>query len=219
MGENRGELNRHSFDKWTFEGNSGDVISIEMVADQPVEDSALPLSNRFEGGLLDTMIFLIGPDGKLLGRANDGQFENGVFGSDAKLEVVSLPLDGTYEIQARSYLDDGAGGYTLHIDPVNITVDPQILETYSGHYVEGPWEYDVIAYVKDGLLLLDTIQTAETFELTPLSDAEFVDESGSRYVFIQDSEGITIRYDLWVSPIYPPGGQWYEAPKKVEGEE
>ncbi len=218
LGENRGELTRNHFDVWTYEGKAGEVLQFQMIADNPLTDVTIPLAARYDAGMLDTLLFLIAPDGRLLAKASDDPAEDGTMQSDANIEAVVLPEDGIYRIEARSYLDDGAGGYTLRITSRAYTVDTAVLETYQGHFLEGPWKYDAIFSVEGGRLLMYTVQSAETIALVPLSDQEFLMADGTRVLFTQDENGIVDGYRVWVSLVHPIGGQWYEAVKLAEEE-
>ena len=216
LGDNRGELTRRQFDVWTYEGKAGETLQFQMIADNPLTDVTTPLAARFEAGVLDTLLFLIAPDGTLLAKANDDPADDGTFLSDANIEAIVLPVDGTYRIEARSFLDDGAGAYTLRITSRAYAVDSAVLQDYVGHFLEGPWQYDVIQYVENGRLYQEVVQLAQTFELIPIGESEFIDSDGSRLVFPRDENGEVIGYRLWVSLVHPIGGQWYEAVKLEE---
>ena len=216
IGENRGELKRNEFDVWTFNASAGEIYSIQMIADKPMHDflPALTFDERFESGALDPVLLIIGPDGTLLERANDSTIESGDILTDVNIDAFLVPENGTYRIEARSYLDDNEGEYSLNIEVAeSITVDPVLLEEYSGHYLEGPWEFDVFNYVEDGNLKSFIEQTAETFDLIPTSETEFiVAGDGSIMVFTRDASGQIDGYEIWVSLIHSVnGGQWYRA--------
>ncbi len=229
LGNNLGELTRHRFDVWTYEGKAGEVLQFRMIADNPLTDVTIPLDARYDAGVLDTLLFVIAPDGKLLIRANDDPADDGTFFSDvndaptnggtfsdANIEAVVLPEDGVYRIEARSFLDDGAGSYTLRITSRAYTANPAVLQDYVGHYLEGPWEYDVFPYVENGRLYLEIAQIAQSFDLIPLSETEFIDSDGNRIVFLRDENGNVTGYRIWISLMHPIGGQWYEAAKLEE---
>ena len=217
-GENRGELNRFQFDIWNYEGEAGEIINLHMWADNPIDNTTVAPYDRFEAGLLDPLLFIIAPDGTLLGKGDDSAGENGSIISDARISGIVLPEDGTYQIQARSYMDDLAGFYSLAIESLGVfTVDASILAEYAGQYFEGPWEFDVFYYVEDGKLKSFTEQTGETFILNPTSNSEFIVEGdGSIIVFTRDEFGQVDGYDIWISLIHPVGGQWYHAEKVDE---
>ena len=88
-----GDLQGGTRDRWTFQGEVGERVTIVMA------------SNFF-----DTYLELYGPDGQLL-TANDDA------GSTSRSEIAdfSLPATGEYEILARAYWGDAGGGYTLEL--------------------------------------------------------------------------------------------------------
>jgi WD40 repeat protein len=225
LGDNLGELARNQFDVWTYEGRAGEVLQFQMLADNPLTDSTIPLEARYDAGQLDTLLFVIGPDGTQLAKANDDRqnddtpfsdANDGASFSDANIEAVVLPEAGTYRIEARSFLDDSAGRYTLRLTSRAYAIDPAILPDYEGHYLEGPWEYDVDVYAENGRLYLKVSEAAQTYELIPLSDNEFIDFDGSHVLFLRDENNIVTGYQLWVSTDHSIGGQWYEAAKLAE---
>lgn len=114
IGENRGVLQRGSFDIWHYQGKAGETLSLFLNADQPrnqvdeIEAAGL--------GLLDTDLIVIAPDGTLLAfNARDTNAEG--YTTDAAIEALVLPVDGVYRIEARSSGSQGAGAYTLVIEP------------------------------------------------------------------------------------------------------
>jgi hypothetical protein len=115
IGENQGEINLGNFDIWIYEGKAGEILSIQLIAEHPADDT--PLEQAAELGLLDTILFVIGPDGSLL-TGNDNA-DADVFTSNSKVAGLELPVDGEYRLEARSYLDASEGGYTLVIEPGN----------------------------------------------------------------------------------------------------
>lgn len=213
LGQNRGELTPHRFDVWTYDGTAGEVLQFEMVADSPLADSNLPLAERNDAGLLDTLLFLIAPDGTLLTKANDGQSQVGAYQSDADIVAFMLPEDGMYRIEARSFLDEGAGNYTLHIRSREYVMDLATLKEYEGHFLEGPYEYDMIHFVENGRLQVEIIQVAQTLALIPIEKDTFIASDGSITAFKRDETGEIVGYDVWLSLIHPIGGQWIEAVK------
>jgi hypothetical protein len=165
---------------------------------------------------LDTVLYLIGPDGRLLERAQDSILEDGSRGSDAKIPAFIAPLDGTYRLEARSHLDDHAGGYTLIlVKPDPIVIDQAILETYVGHYIEGPWQFDVRFYIRNGHLFAYTEQMQQENLMIPISITEFVlGGEGGIFAFSKNQSGQVDGYDTYVSTINPDnGGKWFRAEK------
>lgn len=211
-GENRGELTRHHFDVWTYEGKAGEVLQFQVLADQPLTDVTIPLAARYDAGVLDTLLFVVAPDGSLIAFVNDDDRADGTFSSNANIEAVQLPEDGIYRIEVRSFLDETAGAYTLKIEPRTYEVDAAELEEYVGYFLDGPWEYDVYQYVENGRLYQDVAQYT-LFELIPIGPSEFIISDGSRLVFRRDETGNVTGYRIWIPTIHPVGGQWYEGIK------
>lgn len=75
-------------------------------------DSPLQLEVRLEGidGALDTLLDVIGPDGVLLARDDDGGR-----GGGSRLPALRLPAAGTYTLRVRAYLAAGQGAYRLSV--------------------------------------------------------------------------------------------------------
>lgn len=72
----------------------------------------LQLDVRLEGidGALDTLLEVIGPDGVLLARDDDGGG-----GVSSRLPALRLPAAGTYTLRVRAYLAAGQGAYRLSV--------------------------------------------------------------------------------------------------------
>ncbi|MBK8906158.1 MAG: protein kinase [Anaerolineaceae bacterium] len=214
VGENRGSLVRDQFDIWRYEGHAGEVLNLHMVADNPIQENIGSVFDWYDAGLLDPLLFIIAPDGSLLGRGDDSLTADGSILSDAQINGVVLPQDGVYQIQARSYLDGFEGAYSLFIESAeSLIIDPLVLAEYEGHYLEGPWQFDVFVTVEEGKLQLYTEQFGQLFDLVPTSETEFVDRDGSIIVFTRDEAGRVNGYDIWVSLVHSVGGHWYRAEK------
>ena len=215
VGENRGSLVRDQFDIWLYEGQAGEMLNLHMQADNPSHDSIGSIFDWYDAGLLDPLLIITAPNGSLLGRGNDSSNEDGATLSDARINAVVLPEDGVYQIQARSFLDAFEGDYSLFIESEEVyPVDPFVLAEYEGHYLEGPWEFDLYYYIEDGTLKVFIEQTSETFILVPTGASEFVFlGDGSIVVFTRDASGRVDGYDTWLALIHPIGGHWYRAEK------
>ncbi|MEM7803100.1 MAG: WD40 repeat domain-containing protein, partial [Chloroflexota bacterium] len=98
-GENRGTLSAQNFDTWLYEGQAGETVSIELIADSPVADETVPVERWNDAGVLDTVMLIRDPQGRLLGRALEGRTSNYQVSPNAKFEALVLPSDGTYEIE------------------------------------------------------------------------------------------------------------------------
>lgn len=88
-----GELALASRDRWTFNGEQGDVISVVMT------------STTF-----DTYLELYGPDGEMLAANDDSPTT-----SRSEISEVQLPETGQYTIVARAYSSNGSGPYELSL--------------------------------------------------------------------------------------------------------
>ena len=171
----------------------------------------ISLEDRFTMASLDTLLFLRNPDGTLLAKANDEPGAGGRLLTDANIEAIVLPVDGVYEIQARSYLDANAGDYVLRISSREFRVDPAILAQYEGHYLEGPWRYHVYVSIENGQVVLFFPDVGGSSTLITIGENEFRFSDGSRVIFTRNEAGEVDGYRIWVSLVHPIGGQWYEA--------
>ncbi|MBI5957444.1 MAG: hypothetical protein HY866_01825 [Chloroflexi bacterium] len=109
-GDNRGEIALGEADVWMYTGQAGEVLNMQLKADRPAGDTTA--DQRIEFGLLDTMLVIRAPDGSLLA-ANDDTNDTD---TDSSLLDVSLPADGDYQIEVRSWGSQSAGSYTLLIE-------------------------------------------------------------------------------------------------------
>ena len=82
---------RGNYEPVTFEGSSGDNVTIEMTSDD------------------DTYLILLGPDGTIVAENDDYE------GLDSRIET-SLPSDGTYTIVATSYSSEATFDYELTLE-------------------------------------------------------------------------------------------------------
>lgn len=106
-----GELTALNANRWTFQGSSGEVVSIAM------------RSTAF-----DTYLELYDPDGNLLAFNDDAE------GTDSSLNLT-LEASGTYTIRARSFANAGSGEYTLSLEVLKTTViNADDFDTYPGGY-------------------------------------------------------------------------------------
>ena len=213
LGDNRGELERGNFDVWMYEGHAGEILSMKMIADKPLTDPTIPLESRYETGLLDTRLYVINPDGTILQRIDDEITPDLRQLPDAHFEAVKLPVDGQYRIEARSSLDDLAGGYTLHIEQRNPIWNLELFSDYTGHYIEGPWRYDTFIYF-DGDRLMQSFDYSGIFgfENIAISDTDFISETDSSLtVFTRDENGQVNGYKILVALMHPVARQWYYA--------
>ena len=82
---------RGNYEPVTFEGSSGDNVTIDMTSDD------------------DTYLILLGPDGTIVAENDDYE------GLDSRIET-SLPSDGTYTIVATSYSSEATFDYELTLE-------------------------------------------------------------------------------------------------------
>src|SRR5690606_7408272 len=87
-------------DMYTFNGTNGQVYDVRVWA-------------RALGSPLDSVLTLIGPDGKNVGSDDDGA------GADSTMRVT-LPADGAYSLHVRDHLNRGdtTFGYRIEVTPV-----------------------------------------------------------------------------------------------------
>jgi pimeloyl-ACP methyl ester carboxylesterase len=109
-GANRGEIAVGEADVWTYEGQAGEVLDLQLKADHPAGNTTA--EERSEQGLLDTLLVVRAPDGSLL-TANDDAADDD---TNSILTGVTLPAAGMYRIEVRSWGGQTAGGYTLLIE-------------------------------------------------------------------------------------------------------
>lgn len=109
-GVNNGEIPVGGSEVWSYEGNAGDVITIEIRAANPANDATV--EERDAQGLLDTYAYVFDPSGFLIAEADD--IEAGVQ-TDTQINELFLSEDGIYTIEVRSWSNTGGGEYTLSI--------------------------------------------------------------------------------------------------------
>ncbi|MGD8625069.1 MAG: WD40 repeat domain-containing protein, partial [Anaerolineae bacterium] len=193
LGENRSELERHEFDVWFYEGQAGETLTLHMQADKPVTEW-IPIEDRFEAGVLDTVLSVIGPDGSLLAFSDDSPSQQAWTSGDSLIEAVYLPVDGQYRIEAQSFLDDLAGGYTLTIESRRVEVNQAILQSYVGTYQNSAGSENNV-YLKDDRLYIRS--WFDTTVLDPLGETEFImNPHGYWVIFDKDDEGLVAGYEV-----------------------
>lgn len=98
------EISDANFERtYTFEGSSGDVVTIEMIADS---------------GTLDSLLILVGPSGNEVARNDDQSLTS----TDALLPDLTLSETGTYTIIATRYQGENglsAGNFTLTLSIIS----------------------------------------------------------------------------------------------------
>jgi hypothetical protein len=193
LGDNRGQLARHGFEVWTYEGQAGEVLTLHMQADNPLTVD-LPFEERFAAGVMDPVLTVIGPDGSMRAFADDAPSRENWPSADSLIEAVYLPVDGQYRIEAQSLLDDAAGGYTLTIESRQVEIDLAVLQSYAGRY-EAPWGSIFTVSPKDGRLSL--LEGPYKHVLDPISETDFVGHPyGFGLVFKKGEDGRVSGFDL-----------------------
>ncbi len=104
LGPNRGVILRGGGQRWTYQGEAGQNLTINARADSPANTGT---------DALDVTLIIRSPDGSTLAAADD--ILPGIE-TDAYIENLILPEAGVYEIEVRSYDNAGSGGYTLIIE-------------------------------------------------------------------------------------------------------
>jgi WD40 repeat protein/class 3 adenylate cyclase len=192
LGENRGELTRDGFDAWTYEGQAGELLSLHLQADTPLT-GWMEFEEREAAGVLDSVLLVVAPDGRLLALADDTPSQQDWESGDSLIEAVYLPVDGVYRIEAHSMWDDIPGGYTLTIESRKVEVDPAVLQGYVGTY-HSSWGVHTLS-VEDGRLYWYT--GVERLVLDPISETEFIlNPRGYRLVFSRGDDGLVTGFDV-----------------------
>jgi hypothetical protein len=98
-GDNMGEVRIGGGQLWKYGGTAGEVVTIRVTAD--------------DARTFDSYLILRAPDGTLLAENDDI-----VVGEDTNslIEAITLPGDGVYQIEVRSFEDSTGGTYTLTIE-------------------------------------------------------------------------------------------------------
>lgn len=128
---------------YTFVGNAGDVITVEMVA---LEDG------------LDPLIILYGPTGAMFAANDDnGRTQN------AAIVGYTLPMDGEYSILATRYGErsaiGGTGDFELSLEIAEDT-EPDVAEDTAPDEADAPPVVVVGASIEDGDTVNGTIDAA-----------------------------------------------------------
>jgi len=131
---------------------------------------------------------------RALALADDAPAQENWPTADSLIDAVYLPVDGPYRIEAQSFLDDTAGGYTLTIESRRLALDPAVLQSYAGRY-EAPWGVIFTVSLEDGRLYLLT--GPEKHALDPISETDFMGHPyGWRMVFMEGKDGRVSGFDL-----------------------
>jgi hypothetical protein len=115
IGSNGGEIAIGGGEVWNYEGFEGERLSIRVVAERPAgRETTQEL--RLAEDLLDTYLIVRAPNGEIIAENDDNE---DVPVDDVRITNsfinITLPRNGLYEIEVRSYDDETGGAYTLEI--------------------------------------------------------------------------------------------------------
>jgi hypothetical protein len=112
-GAYRGEIAIGGGQLWTYEGQAGETLIVQVNADNPAGTNT-DAQTRLSRGLLDTYVVLYGPDHSILTEGDD------IDAADPErtnsMIDYELPVDGSYNIEVRSFNSESGGQYTLVIE-------------------------------------------------------------------------------------------------------
>lgn len=106
-GHHRGEVPIGNGQIWEYLGEAGEVLSLQVNADIPASTNAE--ATRIPNGL-DTLIIVRDSNGNVIAENDD--IESGII-TNSFIDNLTLPNDGIYEIEVRSWDDRSGGAYTL----------------------------------------------------------------------------------------------------------
>ncbi|MBN2304792.1 MAG: hypothetical protein JXQ72_09965, partial [Anaerolineae bacterium] len=110
VGPNAGAIPVGDRAVWTYTGCAGERLALSVMAAYPINSTALA---DIQPGMLDPAVVLYGPDGAVLAQADDIDF---LVNTDARIEFVTLPAAGVYEIEVSGSSLQTGGAYTLTIE-------------------------------------------------------------------------------------------------------
>lgn len=111
-GSNAGTLALGGRDVWVYDGQQGQRITIEIVAEHPANDASDEI--RRANSLLDPELIVRTTDGRILKTFSD--IDAGKI-TDIKLEELELPYTGRYELEIYCWENQAGGNYTLTVYP------------------------------------------------------------------------------------------------------
>jgi WD40 repeat protein len=119
VGSNRGEVTVGGSNAWTFQGRTGETITITVLADDP--GSGTTPEEWVAKGLFDSLLRVYSPDGTLLAENDDVDGTmlpvGSVADTNSQISNLTLPIDGVYRLEIRSaYGGVTSGAYTLVIE-------------------------------------------------------------------------------------------------------
>jgi hypothetical protein len=93
-----------------YYARAGEVLTISSYADKPV--NRFTLDESLKRGLLDTLLILRDPNGRVAAEADD--IADGR--TDSRIENFTLQVNGIYIIEVHSYGNQMEGDYSLIIE-------------------------------------------------------------------------------------------------------
>ena len=152
-------------------------MNIQLLAVQPRNSKSALIDGRLEPGQLDTFLLVTAPDGIPMASNDDWISTEGEWSSNATIENLLFAFPGDYLIEARSYMDEGVGEYTLEVTANRYGIDTSLFQEYSGHYRIYGFDYSIT--LEDEILYLSvdsgsTILALENSGLLPVGEDMFV---------------------------------------------
>ncbi len=178
-----GLLAEGTMDVWTFQGESGTVASVSLMAIGGVLNA------------LDPTVELVGPDGASLAYDDDS-------GGDLNslITAARLPADGVYTVRVRAYSDRSSGMYTLLVQAVEIQVNTGNIEP--GQTVEATLapgaadEWTLVARAGQ-VFSIAVYAQGNAFDTT----LRILDERGQELLYDDDGgPGLNSQIRGWVAP-------------------
>jgi hypothetical protein len=124
VGTNRGEIAVGGGETWNYEGAEGERLTIRVVAERPAGRDGTT-EERLSQNLLDTYLIVRSPDGEVIAENDDDEdLPDDDINITNSVVSLTLPSNGLYQIEVRSYADESGGAYTLEIQRVR-TLTPQ----------------------------------------------------------------------------------------------
>ncbi|MBN1200539.1 MAG: protein kinase [Anaerolineae bacterium] len=125
VGEQRGEVAIGNNQVWAYKGYAGEVLTIRVSADNPVNGFVPSEEEPLPDGMLDTVVIVTAPDGVDMNARGylparfDPPESNDIepdVNTDSLIEGLVLPVNGTYRIEVSGLQYQTGGSYTLTIE-------------------------------------------------------------------------------------------------------
>ena len=222
LGESQGQLQPQDFDVWVYSSPGGEIMNIQLLADQPRNSKSALIDGRLEPGQLDTFLLITAPDGIPIAANDDWISSDNEWSSNATIENLPFTFPGDYRIEARSYMDLGAGGYTLtvHTDPY--VPDNSLFQDYTGVYSASAIGSDFSIVVDDEKLYIETrwlsgyslpilkIRMLPAYDDMFVAGLELPQFSPIELVFLRDEADsiVGLKMDPCLTTAWEPGQCW-----------